>query len=407
MYYRYNRTSNGPKFLWVLLLLLIMALAAAKTFAANIVLHGGNSEATAIELYNLNFGQVVSPGDNVYLKGHYKLINLQGFAGTASQPVRFIVDSGMRVGSNTSNAYGIRISAPYWEFIGTDTVKTVVWNVTRTMTNNFNVDASKYFKVSGIKMVNAAAAFFGNPTTGGNMGWWVLENFSISNTETVNVGDETSEGIYRGPTSEVDTTNVFWDSAIIRNGVMYNLAGDGVQVALHRNVLIENVHVYNYGQRNFTNQRAAFVIGGSSSGIVRNCTATGGTGPYFQCFGYGNLLIQNCNFTNGAITVNAGESGGPDGIYLQKNGNAALPLNVYIENTTVGQALRNAVRETNATGVYLCNNSFTSTGALTSGDVIANYTTCTETPPAPVLPSLRLKNDKRKANNNIRKIIYE
>ncbi|MCA0381717.1 MAG: right-handed parallel beta-helix repeat-containing protein [Bacteroidetes bacterium] len=405
MYYRYNYNSKGPKLVWLLfLLILLMVVATIQTFAANIVLYGGNTAGQAIQLYNLNFGQVVSPGDSVRLKGHYQLINLQGFSGTQAAPVVFVVDSGMRVGSNTSNAYGIRISAPWWEFIGTDTITTVVWNETRVMTNNFNVDASKYFKVKNVKLLSAAASFFGNPTTGGPMGWWVLENFSIGNTATVNVDGETSEAIYRGPTSEGDTTNVFWDSAIIRNGVLYNLAGDGIQVALHRNVLIDNVKIYNYGQRNFAVQRAGIVVGGSSSGIVRNVIIDGGTGPYLQCYGYGNLLIQNCTFTNGAMTVNVDETGGPDGMYLQKNGNAAFPLNVYIENTVVGQALRNAIRETNATAVYLCNNTLASAGPLLNGDVFSTYTSCTTVPPPINAPSFRLKNQQRKINTQTKRI---
>lgn len=402
MHYRYHYPSPKNWLLAILILAILIFAAGRLSAQTHHYKYGGSSSASAIQLYNLAASEY-APGDTVHLKGHYTLINQAGFNGTASQPVIFIVDSGIRVGSNTSNAYGIRIAANYWKFLGSDTNTTVIYNESRVMTNNFNVDTSRYFVVSNVKMIRAAAGFFGNPSTGGNRGWWVLENFSISNTEVVNPDDSTSEAAYRGPTSEVDTTRTFWDSAIIRNGVMYNLAGDGLQVALHRNVLIENVHVYNYGQRNFTNQRAAFVIGGSSDGIVRNCTVNGGTGPYFQTFGYGDLYIQNCNFINGAMTTTPGETGGPDGIYLQKNGNAALPLNVYIENTTVGQALRNAIRETNATAVYLCNNNLTSNGTLLDGNVFSTYV-CGDPPPPVWFPSFRLKLRKAKISNSIKKL---
>lgn len=356
--------------------IIILLLLAAQAQAATITLHGGSTAASAIQLYNQSFNSVASPGDVVMLKGHYTLINLRQAHG-----VIFQVDSGMRVGSNTNNSYGILIEGDGWTFNGTDTLTTCVWNDNRIQTNNFIVGNSRNFTIRNIKLRRAQAAIFGNPTTGGNMGSPLIENFSIS--ETAVLDGVTSEGIYLGPTSLGDTSQVYWQNAIIRNGTMYNLAGDGIQVALYRNVRISSIRIYNYGQNNLTNQRAGLVIGGSSSGTVDSVVINGGTGTYMQFFGYGNLLVKNCTFSNGANTTNAGESGGPDGVYIQRNGNASFSINARFENATIAQARRNAIRNVNAASVQLCNVTMTSTQANTSGANFAVVNDCNETPPPP------------------------
>lgn len=364
------------KLLLTLLLLPSLAMATQHNW------FGSNDSTTAGQQYNQNVNLTVSPGDTINVNGYYTLINWRNVNGTAANPILIRVLDYFRVGVNTSNGYGMLVEGRYWKFVGTDTNRCLIYNPTRIQTNNFIVGASKNYTIKNLKMRYAQAALFGNPTTGGNMGSPLIENVSISMTRRLD--GVTAEGMYLGPTSNVDTSAVYWQNGIIRNCVLYDLAGDGIQVALWRNVTIENCKIYNYGLDTLPNQRSGIIIGGSSSGTVKNCIVDGGTGYYFQTYGYGQVTVQNCTFINGAmIQPRSGETGGPDGMYLQKNGNATFPLYVTIENTVIGQALRNAIRETNATLVTLCNVTMNSDGPNLSGDVFTTTTNCVVTPPPP------------------------
>lgn len=363
----------------------ILALLLLATFPAMATQHnwlGSSDSTTAGQIYNQNVNLTVAAGDTINLNGYYSLINIRNVNGELGDTIYLRVLDFFRVGVNTSNSYGMLVEGRYWKFVGTDTNRCLIYNPTRIQTNNFIVGASKSYTILNLKMRYAQASLFGNPTTGGNMGAPLIEGCSISMTRRLD--GVTAEGMYLGPTSNVDTSAVYWQNGIIRNCVLYDLAGDGIQVALWRNVTIENCKIYNYGLDTLPNQRSGIIIGGSSSGTVKNCIVDGGTGYYFQTYGYGQVTVQNCTFINGAmIQPRSGETGGPDGMYLQKNGNATFPLYVTIENTVIGQALRNAIRETNATLVTLCNVTMNSDGPNLSGDVFTTTTNCVVTPPPP------------------------
>lgn len=376
---------------------LLTLLFACICFVASATQHnwlGSTDSTTAGQQYNQNVNLTVSPGDTINVNGYYTLINWRNVNGTAENPILIRVIDFFRVGVNTMNGYGMLVEGQYWKFVGTDTNRCLVYNPNRIQTNNFIKGSSKNFAIYNLKMKGAQASLFGNPKGTGNMGYMILEGCSISYTRRLD--GVTAEGIYSGPTDAgLDTTSVFWQNSIVRNCVFYDLAGDGIQMAMHRNLLIENCKIYDYGKDTLPNQRSGIVIGGSSSGTVRNTIVDGGTGYYLQCYGYGNVTIQNCTFINGAMILpRSGETGGPDGLFLQRNGNPTQQLNVRIENTVIGQALRNAIRETNANSVQLCNVTMTSEGANLSGDVFSYYVGCIATP-SPIKPTPKPVKPKR------------
>jgi hypothetical protein len=333
----------------------------------------------------------LQPGDTVVLQGNYKLIKLEGIAGTAEAPIIFTTEGDDMVQTGIgAPTYGIMFTGQHFKLLGRG--KILSENPSGRLANNIIFGSSSEFTIDGVICKHAEAGILGNPTTGGVRRNLVFSNIVMENMATGKaIGQGTCEAIYLGHTSlkqigphqvtiggvlrDVDAS---YENVTFENITMTDLDGDGIQVAMAQNVIMRNCHITNWGRKNISSHRNAFLVGGSSQALIENCSATTGTGPYVQVFGHNKTIIKGCNFSGGANGTTA-----EDGIFIDKKNLDAAPLLVAIQNTVINSATRNAIRNYDAVSVTLCNVTMTSTQANTSGANFAVVNDCNEVPPPP------------------------
>lgn len=376
--------------LTTLLLLPILATATTHRWAAN----------GAGELVNLNVSATVQPGDTIIISSpQYKLIRLEGITGTRLNPIIITIDGTdtVRTGINAAT-YGILLTGTHFKLLGKN--KLVSENPNGLLANNIIFGSSSEFTIDGVICRTSKAALLGNPKTGGVRKNLRFTNLYIENMNTgQGVGLGTCEAIYLGSTAlkqigehqivtngVTETVNASYDSVLFENIVMKDLDGDGIQVAMAQNVIMRNCTITNWGRKNISSHRNAYLVGGSSQATIENCTATTGTGPYVQVFGHNKTVIKDCNFSGGA-TGSASE----DGIFIDKKNLDAPGLQVEIKNTVINGARRNAIRNLDATSVTLCNVTMSNaTAGNTSGPNIS-VVNCDAAPdpPQPIKPTVK------------------
>jgi hypothetical protein len=289
----------------------------------------------------------IQPGDIIELDGDYTFINLDSVIGTPEAPVIFRPKAGghNRVGTDNSYAwimtnsryfildgfasgadpYGLKIGGPkHGEFIG----------------QSFTFPTSDNFEARGIEILNAQVGFFAAPLNTSK----TFMNIKIHDCFIHDLNNPTEQGraecFYIGNTSIATRKNGNgFDNVEIYKNLLQGLSGDGIQVALTKNLWVHDNVIDGYGGANLEQQRSGIILGGCTSGIVENNTISKGTGAGVQCFGGGEVIIRKNQLNN--VATSATE----DGIYIGgKCADETLTVRL-IENTITGKPARDFVRD--------------------------------------------------------------
>lgn len=362
--------------------------------------NAGNGEI----LYNASSLQ---PGDTIKLQGisidgiakAADIVRIDGIAGTAAAPIIITVDDTLQVGVTRTN-YGIWLNGSHFKVLGKRKL-IVKPSFDDTLSTGISLNASNQYSIEDVDIYWCKAGIIQNPETGG-----MRENITFRNIRFYDLWTTvggTGEAIYIGSTklkqlgehTIVDggvtkTVNAWFNNVLVENCYGYGVDGDFIQLALCQNTTVRNCGVWNYGRLNLSSHKNAYLIGGSSTISLINCTANTGSGPYVQVFGHGQNVISGCSFTGGAT----GQST-DDGVYINKTNLDAFALYLTVENTTINGARRHAINNTEALGVTLCNVSLTSTAATTSGSYFSTVTDCIVVPPSPIKPGPKPVKPKR------------
>lgn len=356
--------------------------------------NAGNGEI----LYNASSLQ---PGDTIKLQGisidgiakAADIVRIDGIAGTSAAPIIITVDDTLQVGVTRTN-YGIWLNGSHFKLLGK--LKLIVKpSAGDTLSTGISLNGSHNFTVDSVHIERCKAGVIENPETGG-----LRENLYFTNLRFYNIVGApgplaTTECGYIGSTKlkqrgehiindngVMKTVNAWFRNVNFINCYAYGCDGDFIQMALCQDSRIINCHVWNYGRRNLSSHKNAFLIGGSSSITIENCSANTGSGPYVQVFGDELSVIKNCTFNSGAT----GEAS-DDGILIDKKGLDTTGLRVIIQNTSISGARRNAIRNNDAVSVQLCNVTASSDLSVTTGSFFSYFTSCSVVPPSPIKPT--------------------
>lgn len=325
------------------------------------------------QLYNQNISATVAPGDTIVLTGDYNIINLANVNGTLGNPITIIANTPVNVFTNGN--YGVSITGRYWKLLGQNNLKIIAPIFANTA---FGFNTSADFEVDGIEIRNTKAGIAGNPSTGGTRENIKFSNINIYNMITnLPIGQGTSEGIYFGNTSPLNTYTVGYNNVTFENIYMDGLDGDGLQIALTQNALIKNVTVKNFGRKNIPSQKTGILVGGSSQAVIEDCLVETGNGTGLQVYGVNKTIVRRTSFIN-----TAQGSSTDDAVYIEKKSNMPEALEVELDRVTINGALRNGVRNVNAIDVLLLDCIITNTAI---GATIGPNIRIVTSPPAPIL----------------------
>lgn len=260
----------------------------------------------------------IQPGDIIELEGDYAYINLDGLAGTPEAPIIFRPKAGtiVRVGVNNSYAW-IMMNCKHFIIDGTTTAGKYGFKIGgpvkgQYIAQSFTFPTSDNFEIKNVELLNAQVGFFGNPKIAGSGPFKnikIHDNYVHDLDNPMELGR--SEGVYLGRT-DVNSRTIggSFENVEIYNNIFEGLAGDGIQVALTKNVYIHDNQINGYGRANLEQQRSGIIIGGCTSGRVENNKVNNGTGAGLQIFGGGEVIVKNNLFDNVATSPNE------DGIYI-------------------------------------------------------------------------------------------
>lgn len=325
----------------------------------------------------------VQPGDIIKLTGiagKADIVRISNLNGDSLNRITITVDDTLVVGETRTN-YAFWLDGQNFTLQGMGMIK-VTPSAADTMSSGISMNNSNNWTIDGVDIYRCKAGIIQNPEQGGRRTNIAIRNIRFYNLITTSNG--TGECVYLGSTalkqigphqitknSVLTNVDAWFDGVLIENCYGYGCDGDFIQVAMSRNVIIRNCHVWNYGRNNISSHKNAYIIGGSTAAVIENCSANTGSGPYVQVFGFGLSTIRNCNFNNGATGHST-----DDGIYINKTNLDPDDLLLAIENTTINGANRHGINNTEAVSVTLCNVNITSTAAATSGLYFSTNTTC-------------------------------
>lgn len=299
----------------------------------------------------------LKPGDVVVLEGDYSYINIDGVIGTPEKPIVFKPKGIVRVGTNNSYAW-IITNSKYFVIDGITETEKYGFKIGgpvkgKFIAQSFTYPSSDNFEIKGVEISNAQVGFFANPKTAGSGPY---ENIKIHDNYVHDLDnpDESgrSEGVYLGRTDVASRTiGGAFNNVEISFNRFENLAGDGIQSALVKNLWVHDNTIDGYGRANLEQQRTAIIVGGCSSGKIENNTITNGTGSPIQVFGGGDVYITGNKATKVATSANE------DGIYI--DGKCAdEKLRVYLKGNTIDKVARDFVRDATKSVVENTGNVF-------------------------------------------------
>lgn len=373
--------------------LLSFILAAMAFCASAQTVHTFTAAANNGEIYRSSLPGVL-PGDTIKLVGinnQADIVYLNGIAGTAANPIIITVDDTLQVGVTRTN-YGMWLNGSHFKVLGKRKL-IIKPSFDDTLSTGISLNTSNQYSIEDVDIYWCKAGIIQNPETGGMRENITFRNIRFYDLYTTIGG--TGEAIYIGSTKLKQlgehvindggtnkTVNAWFNNLLVENCYGYGVDGDFIQLALCQNTIVRNCGVWNYGRLNLSSHKNAYLIGGSSTITLENCTANTGSGPYVQVFGHGQNIIRNCNFSSGATGQVS-----DDGIYINKTNLDTPALYLSVSNTVINGARRHGINNTEALSVVLCNVSITSTAANTSGSNFSSTNTCIVAPPSPIKPT--------------------
>lgn len=308
---------------------------------------------------------LASPGDIVELQGDYNYINLDGMMGAAGNPIIFrpsgIVRIGVRNVRNELNSYAWILSASKYIIIASDVNSTtdriiVGGNAGDFIGQTFTFVYSDELEAYGLELCNGQVGFFSNSKVAGSGPY---KNIKLHHNliHTLDNPGESGrcEAFYIGRTDVASRTiGGSLENVEIYSNEMQNLKGDGIQVALTKDVYIHDNLIDGYGAADLEQQREGIIIGGCTNGRVENNIVKNGTGAGLQIFGGGEVIVNNNVFQNVASSANE------DGIYIEGKCTDQVLTVRLTNNTIVGTVNRDYVRDT---GSFIIENTGNNLGA--------------------------------------------
>lgn len=258
----------------------------------------------------------LQPGDVVEMEGDYSYIYIDSVIGTKEQPIVFKPKGIVRVGTANSFAW-IITNSKHFIIDGVTDADKYSFKIGgpekgKFIAQSFTFPTSDNFEIKGVEIANAQVGFFGNPKSGRIEPY---ENIKIHDNYVHDLDnpDESgrSEGIYLGRTDAASITKPgSFNNVEIYNNRFENLAGDGIQAALTKNLKIYDNVINGYGGADLEQQRSAIIIGGCTSGTVSHNAISNGKGAAIQVFGGGLVTLEKNEFNNVATSANE------DAIYI-------------------------------------------------------------------------------------------
>lgn len=273
------------------------------------------------------------PGDTVLVDAEYTHIGLYNLHGQPGKPIVFLrVGGKARVGKNNLGNAMITARCSYLVFdgfeVGHDNPDGKSYSA-----QGWNIQSSHNIEIKNFIVKNANIGFFTNPADGH------YPNLYFHDGEVRSIRDKNNsnfdEAFYIGRTSGQSLAVNTFANLRIENVNLYDLGGDGFQLANCVNFSVKNCRVYRAGLNKINDQWFAYLCGGNSSGTFENVYAEDCSGTPFQVLGtdkvrFINAVAKNCGF--GAANQ--------DAFYLRQSGAA---LTVEIKNCKVDRKSRSWV----------------------------------------------------------------
>lgn len=308
------------------------------------------------------------PGDLILLKGTFKSVAFENFQGTAANPifVQNVEGEVVTIGDETWNG------GSYAESLNLTNCKhMIVWG---TDVNSFQLKGSlspatrEAYKNIICQMYTDNVRIAYLTSSGGGTPIWCKKEVVLADTNSWGtnkrlenilvdnciIHDNYNEGMYIGHTAP------YWDTQApgmgapyypnvgevpdpvrykvpirvnnvrIHHCLLYNIGGDGIQVAGSDDVKIYNNEIYNHASRNVWSDNGGIIWGGVTNWEITNNYIHDSWGDLLQCYASSSGLIKN----------NLLVRGNNEGISLRVEG----PQTVTIEDNTIADVHSTCVR---------------------------------------------------------------
>jgi hypothetical protein len=288
------------------------------------------------------------PGDIVEMTGDYSYIQMVGLVNDPLNPIIFRPKGIVRVGIKNqsyswiiSESRGFKILADY---NGAD--KFIIGGLEGTYPSQTLTFSGSYdLEIAGVELNWAQVGFHSNKK--GTVDF-LYKNIIIRDSyihDLDNPGEEhRAEGLYVGNTDKAYyQKGQALDNVIIQRLKIRNITGDGIQLAKTTNFQILDCDIDGYGLGGLRDQNSGIIVGGCSTGVVRNNKIKGGagSGSGIQVFGAGRVDLHSNALENVAT------HDFDDGIYIEGKCSDGPLLQVSLKDNIlkgdVGRDIRRVV----------------------------------------------------------------